>query len=180
MEAATECLLSSWDTWSPSCPPISSALAPESSKQILTIQATLPPLEASKGPIQASDQGQRAEVAKDKGKSKETKPRSEAKDAATKAKEVEFKSKEADPEAKDASASQPTKKENLPPPRLSIRILFYFFFFSFVAFLVYFLFCSGILPLCIMYFSFQLMKRLYFSLYVPLFFFLVIFILWLV
>ena len=119
-------------------------------------------------------------MAKDKGKSKETKPHSEAKDAATKAKEVEFKSKEADPEAKDASASQPSKKEDLPPPRLIIRILFFFFFFSFVAFLVYFLFCSGILPLCIMYFSFQLMKRLYFSLYVPLFFFLVIFILWLV
>ena len=77
----------------------------------MTVQATLPPLEASKGPSQVGDQGQGAEVAKDKGKSKETKPRSEAKDAveakdaATKAKKVEFKSKEADPEDKDVSAS---------------------------------------------------------------------------
>ena len=73
-------------------------------------------------------------MAKDKGKSKETKPHSEAKDAATKAKEVEFKSKEADPEAKDASASQPSKKEDLPPPRLSIRILFFIFLFFFCSF----------------------------------------------
>ena len=106
----------------------------------MTVQATLPPLEASKGPSQVGDQGQRAEVAKDKGKSKETKPRSkakdaaEAKDAATKAKEVEFKSMEADPEDKDVSASQPSKKEDLPPPRLSIRILFFIFLFFFCSF----------------------------------------------
>ena len=50
------------------------AFALESSKQPLTVQATLPPPEASKGPNQAGDQGQGAEVAKDKGKGKETKP----------------------------------------------------------------------------------------------------------
>ena len=180
MEAATECLLSYWDTWSPSCPPISSALALESTKQLLTVQATLPPLEASKGPSQVGDQGQRAEVAKDKGKSKETEPRSEAKDVATKAKEVEFKSKEADLRTKMILPLSRARKKTFLLQGLVLGFYFFFFFFSFVAFLVYFLFCSGILPLCIMYFSFQLMKRLYFSLYVPLFFFLVIFILWLV
>ena len=79
-------------------------------------------------------------MAKDKGKGKETKPCSEAKDAAeakdatTKAKEVEFNSKEADPEDKDAFASQPSKKEYLPPLRLSIRILFFLFLFFFYSF----------------------------------------------
>ena len=90
--------------------PPPSTLAPESSEQPLTIQATLHPLKASKGLSQDGNQGQGAEVTKDKGK--ETKPRSEAKDAA-----VEAKSKKADPEAKDASASQPSKKEDSPPPK---------------------------------------------------------------
>ena len=56
-------------------------------------------------------------MAKDKGKGKETKPPSEAKDVAVKAKEVEAKSKEADPKAKDAPVSQPSKKEDLSPPK---------------------------------------------------------------
>ena len=99
------------------------AFAPESSKQPLTVQATLPPPEASKGPNQAGDQGQGAEVAKDKGKGKDTKPPSEAKDAAkakdaaARVKEAEAKSREADPKAKDAPVSQPSKKEDPPPQK---------------------------------------------------------------
>ena len=83
----------------------------------MTVQATLPPPEASKGPNQAGDQGQGAEVAKDKGKGKDTKPPSEAKDAAAKVKEAEAKSREADPKAKDAPVSQPSKKEDPPPQK---------------------------------------------------------------
>ena len=103
-------------------------------------------------------------MAKDKGKSKETKPPSEAKDAtkakdaAAKAKETETKPNEADPRAKDTLASQPSKKENPPAPRLNIRILFLlsFFFGSFPCIF----FCSGVLPLNIMYFCLYSMKRL--------------------
>ena len=96
-------------------------------------------------------------MAKDKGKGKETKPPSEAKDAAkakdttakakdaaAKAKETETKPNKADPRAKDTPASQPSKKEDPPAPRLNIRILFLlsFFFCSFPCIF----FCSGILP----------------------------------
>ena len=95
----------------------------------MTAQAALPLLEASKGPSQTSDQGQGVDGAKDKGKGKETKPPSEAKDAVeakdatkakevkTKAKEAEAKTKEADPKAKDGPTSQPSQKEDLPPPK---------------------------------------------------------------
>ena len=76
-----------------------------------------------KGPSQVSDQGQRADGAKDKGKGKETKPPSNAKDSAkakeTKAKVKEAKAqiKEVDPKAKDAPTSQPSQKEDPPPPK---------------------------------------------------------------
>ena len=58
----------------PTTIPPPSALAPESSRQPLTTQVTLPFPEVSKGSSQAGDQGQEVEVAKDKGKGKETKP----------------------------------------------------------------------------------------------------------
>ena len=89
----------------------------------MTAQAALPLPEASKGPSQTSDQGQGVDGAKDKGKGKGTKPPSEAKDATkakevkTKAKEAKAKTKEADPKAKDAPTSQPSQKEDLPPPK---------------------------------------------------------------
>jgi len=89
----------------------------------LTAQATLPLPKASKGFSQAGDQGQEAEVAKDKGKGKETKPPSKtevaakAKEAAIKAKETDSKTKGIDPMAKDISASQPSQKEDPPPPK---------------------------------------------------------------
>ena len=92
----------------------------ESSEQPLTAQATFPLPAASKGPSQAGDQGQGADGAKDKGKGKgkETKPSSETKDAAkAKAKETEAKTKEIDPQAKDVPASQPSQKEDPPPPK---------------------------------------------------------------
>lgn len=62
-------------------------------------------------------------MAKDKGKSKEIKSSSEAEDAAkamevaNKAKGTEAKTKEIDPKAKDTSASQPSQKEDFPPPK---------------------------------------------------------------
>ena len=99
--------------------PSPSTLAPKSSEQPLTAQTILPPSKASKGSSQASDQGQGVEVARDKGKGKEVKPPSEAKDAAVKAKDVEAKSKEADPKAKDTPASQPSKKDDPPPPAIA-------------------------------------------------------------
>lgn len=109
--------------------PAPSALTLESSEQPLTAQATLSLPKASKGPSQACDQGQGAEVAKDKGKGKETKhplevkdaakakDATKAKDGATKPKETEAKTKEVDPKAKDTPASQPSQKEDPPPPK---------------------------------------------------------------
>ena len=111
--------------------PSPSTLAPKSFEQPLTAQTILPPSKASKGSSQAGDQGQGVEVAKDKGKGKEVKPPSEAKDAAkakdaaeakdaaVKAKDVEAKSKKADPKAKDTPASQPSKKDDPPPPAIA-------------------------------------------------------------
>ena len=61
-------------------------------------------------------------MAKDKDKGKETNPPSEAKDAvkakeaAAKAKETEAKTKEVDPKAKNALISEPSQKEDPPPP----------------------------------------------------------------
>ena len=142
--------------------PSPSALALESFEQPLIAQAPLPSSEASKGSSQASDQDQGDEAAKDKGKGKgkgkETKPPSEAKDVAVKAKEVEAKSKEADPKAKDAPVSQPSKKEDLSPPKAKAQyydfISSFLSYFYFVVLLVYFFFYGGSLPLYVLYFPF--------------------------
>ena len=89
----------------------------------MTTQVTFPLPESSKGSSQVGDQGQGAEVAKDKDKGKETKPPSEAKDAAkakeaaAKAKETEAKTKEVDPKAKNVLISEPSQKEDPPPPK---------------------------------------------------------------
>ena len=64
-------------------------------------------------------------MAKDKGKDKgkETKPPSEAKDVAkakevaVKAKKTEAKTKEVDPKAKNVLISEPSQKEDPPPPK---------------------------------------------------------------
>ena len=105
------------------------ALAQETLEQPLTAQATLPLSEASKGPNQACDQGQGADRARDKGKAKGSKPpldakgATKAKEAEAKAKEVEAKIKKADPKAKDASTSQPSQKEDPPPPKAKAQDL---------------------------------------------------------
>ena len=145
-------------------------LAPKTSEQPLTAQATLPFLEASKGPSQAGDQGQGADGAKDKGKGKGTKPPSEAKDTAkakeaeAKAKEVEAKTKEANPKVKDAPTSQSSQKENPPPSKAKAQHLG----FSYSFFCSFFFFYNDILSMLIMYSLFCLMKMFFFLSLVPL------------
>ena len=110
----------------PSHLPLLLSLNPLSKPKLL--KPTPPPplaplLEASKGSSQAGDQVQGVEGAKDKGKGNETKPllaaheAAEAEDAVVRLKEAEARSKEADPKAKDSPTSQPSKKEDPPPPK---------------------------------------------------------------
>ena len=152
--------------------PPSPALAPLSIKQPLTTEAFLPPPEVLKEPNQVGDQGQGVEKTKDKGKGKEVqappkakdatkakdaaeaKDAAKAKDTAVKAKEAEDKSKDA-ATAKDAPAFKPSNKEDLPPnSKAQLQDFMPSFLFCSFCFCFFFFFCSGNLPLYIMYLPF--------------------------
>ena len=122
----------------PDAIPSSTAIAPDTSKQPLAIQITVPPFEASKGSNQVGDESQWIEGDKDKGKGKEKKPSLEAKnatkdkDAVAKKKEAEAQTKEVNPKAKDAPTSQLSQKEDPPAPKSKAQhlgFLLQFFFF---------------------------------------------------
>ena len=124
----------------PDAIPSSTAIAPDTSKQPLAIQITVPPFEASKGSNQVGDESQWIEGDKDKGKGKgkEKKPSLEAKnatkdkDAVAKKKEAEAQTKEVNPKAKDAPTSQSSQKEDPLAPKSKAQhlgFLLQFFFF---------------------------------------------------